>query len=677
MRTLSNHCTLARWLQAIVVAAVLAWMPAAPSLATPLPLQTSLSNTPLHALKAHFFVAPVAGPALTIGEAARPARQAAAKLSFAAGPKGIEAAVIAAAVRLRIEDETRLALVHALQALLRARLEISPARLNHLAPFTPKVDTRLGSTGLGDRRASALRDNVQLGLVLGVLGVTLFLSLVFWAWLKKRLYAYYALYLVGLLGFFIFTPGYATPWWLGNSPYWKNYGQGLGMCLYGLAATLFVSHALDLWRHLRAAWWVGKLIALLLAGCLLASLAGHHAHLAPWPHAGVLLPLVGGLLCNVWLLRKGHRDYWIYALSFAVFGLVFGITVLGPMAWLNDWELPSLLLHGGIALHVVCLNLALANEARVTENNYRREKKKALVLAQVEKNTLQRMVALRSAQLSERNLTLQNEISHRTELQERMFTALQSESQALAVQRHFISRASHEFRTPLAVISASAQSLSMSHSADSPSVRPRIERIERATKRLGALMQRYLSDDAARTALPSGALQSILLQPWLEKIVQVLAPEADGRLLLRAIGVQDAAANGDAQGQAPCADALEPPIHVRGDPALLEIALNNLLRNALKYAPPQQPVHLSWGMVGAQVHLLVADSGPGIALQDQPHIFEKYYRPLASRHISGSGLGLFLVQQIARQHGGDVVLVSSSEEGSVFCLQLPAAQVQS
>lgn len=677
MRTLSNHCTLACWFRAIAVAAVLAWMPAAPLLATPLPLQTGLSNTPLHALKPHLFVAPDAGQTLRTEAAAGPARQTAGKPAFTAVQQFIQPAVIAAAVWMRIEGETHLAFAHGLQTPQRGRLGVSPAVLNHLAPFTPQGDTRLGSIGLGDRRASALRDNVQLGLVLGVLGVTLFLSLVFWAWLKKRLYAYYALYLVGLLGFFIFTPGYATPWWLGNSPYWKNYGQGLGMCLYGLAATLFVSHALDLWRHLRAAWWVGKLIALLLAGCLLASLAGHHAHLAPWPHAGVLLPLVGGLLCNVWLLRKGHRDYWIYALSFAVFGLVFGITVLGPMAWLNDWELPSLLLHGGIALHVVCLNLALANEARVTENNYRREKKKALTLAQIEKNTLQRMVALRSAQLSERNLTLQNEISHRTELQERMFTALQSESQALAVQRHFISRASHEFRTPLAVISASAQSLSMSHSADSPSVRPRIERIERATKRLGALMQRYLPDDAARTALPSGALQPILLQPWLEKIVQVLAPEADGRLLLRAIGVQDAAANGDAQGQAPCADALEPPIHVRGDPALLEIALNNLLRNALKYAPPQQPVHLSWGMVGAQVHLLVADSGPGIALQDQPHIFEKYYRPLASRHISGSGLGLFLVQQIARQHGGDVVLVSSSEEGSVFCLQLPAAQVQS
>ena len=692
---------------------LLAWVAASPLPALALTLPATSPNVPPSAIKEHLFVLRDASGALTIDDIAQPAQQA----SFQPAPQGINLGFTTDTVWVRLE------LARAPAAAERWLLEASPSFLDHITLFTPDGNGGFSSTTLGDQHAFALRgiphhhavfplsvgtqartyfvrlrsstavhmqlalwqpqaftaqrmrENVQLGVVLGVLVVTLSLNLAFWAWLRKRLYFYYALYLVGLLGFLIFLKGHAAPWWLAQQPYWADYGVGVSICFYCLTGTLFVSHALRLRRDLRPAWWASMLIVLLLAGCLAAALAGHYALIAPWITIGILVPMLGGLFCNIWLLRKGDRNYWIYALSFAVFGLIFGATVFRNLAWLEALDLSVNLFHWSITLHVLLLNLALANEARETENNYRREKKKALNMAQVTKDTLQRMVALRAAQLNARNLELHNEIQQRTELQARTLTALQSESQALAEQRQFISSASHEFRTPLAVINASAQSLSLSLWADSPRVRPRLERIERATKRLSSLMQRYLSGEAEPIAVPSFTRQAIALQPWLKKIAQELAPEAEGRLHLGPAYPHDDSVDFSLDAATTCPPPLDAPMHVHGDAVLLGIALHNLIRNALKYTPSNQPVFLSWERVGGDVHVLVTDKGAGIAPQDQASIFDKYYRPPASRHTAGSGLGLFLAQDIARQHGGDVVLVSSSAQGSVFCLQLPARKV--
>ena len=713
VRPLSNHCTLALWFRSFLLACLL--MGAAPChlLAATLNLSADSPTVYPFSIQEHLFVFRDASQALTIEDVSQPERQA----SFKPAPQGVNLGFTNDTVWVRFE------LSRAPAAPARWLLETSPSFLDHITLFQHDGEAGFSSVTLGDLHAFSLREiphhnavfplsvgtlpspyflrlrsssavrlqlalrqpqafsahrmreNLQLGMVLGVLVVTFFLTLVFWAWLRKSLHFYYALYLVGLFGFLVFVEGHAAAWWLDGQPYWADYAVGVSVCLYFVTVTLFVSQALRLKRDLRTAWWASVLILLALAGCLATALAGRYPMIAPWVTKAALLPMFGGLLCNIWLLRRGHRTYWIYALSFAVLSLVFGATVFRNIGWLNVWEAPLNLLHGGIALHVLFLNLALANQAGETENNYRREKKKALNMAQVNKDTLQRLVALRAAQLNARNLDLQNEINQRTELQTQMFTALQSESQALAEQRQFISRASHEFRTPLAVIDASAQSLRLSLWADSPPVQPRLERIERATKRLSGLMHRYLSGDAEPAATSSLQPEPIALQPWLKKTVQALAPEAHGRLrlgpaLARAPGVEP-----HIDGQAEGSLAKETSIYVHGDPLLLEIALHNLLRNALKYTPPDTAVSLNWVMVGGDVHLLVTDTGAGIAPQDQASLFNKYYRPPASQHTAGSGLGLFLTQDIARQHGGDVVLVSSSAQGSVFCLQLPARKV--
>ena len=112
------------------------------------------------------------------------------------------------------------------------------------------------------------------------------------------------------------------------------------------------------------------------------------------------------------------------------------------------------------------------------------------------------------------------------------------------------------------------------------------------------------------------------------------------------------------------------PCEVRGRPMMLERAVTNLLDNALKWSPPGGEVFV--GLRDGTV--VVADQGPGIADEDLPHVFERFYRARSARELPGSGLGLSIVAQTAREHGGSVVAERAPEGGTLIRLTLPAPQ---
>jgi two-component system, OmpR family, sensor histidine kinase MprB len=109
------------------------------------------------------------------------------------------------------------------------------------------------------------------------------------------------------------------------------------------------------------------------------------------------------------------------------------------------------------------------------------------------------------------------------------------------------------------------------------------------------------------------------------------------------------------------------PWWVTGEPAALERAVTNLLDNAAKWSPPlgTVTVELSDGS------LLVADEGPGIAEEDLPHVFDRFYRSTESRSMPGSGLGLAIVRQVAERHGGMVRAGASPSGGAAFRMTVP------
>jgi signal transduction histidine kinase len=118
------------------------------------------------------------------------------------------------------------------------------------------------------------------------------------------------------------------------------------------------------------------------------------------------------------------------------------------------------------------------------------------------------------------------------------------------------------------------------------------------------------------------------------------------------------------------------PHLVEADGALLHQAVYNLVENAIKYTPERGRVNLSAATKTGQLVFEVADSGIGIPADEQPRLFEKFYRAKQreAREQPGSGLGLAIVRSIAESHGGRVWVESILGRGSTFRLQIPLVQ---
>ena len=114
------------------------------------------------------------------------------------------------------------------------------------------------------------------------------------------------------------------------------------------------------------------------------------------------------------------------------------------------------------------------------------------------------------------------------------------------------------------------------------------------------------------------------------------------------------------------------PAEIHGDSELLRIAIRNLIENALRYAPPDTVVKvLAQGTGEGGVQIAVEDAGAGIASDEIPKLFQKYFRGRAAQSKPGAGLGLYLVERIARLHGGSVRVENEPGMGCRFVFVLP------
>jgi len=112
---------------------------------------------------------------------------------------------------------------------------------------------------------------------------------------------------------------------------------------------------------------------------------------------------------------------------------------------------------------------------------------------------------------------------------------------------------------------------------------------------------------------------------------------------------------------------------VMADPDRIDLALSNLLANAIRHGPPGRPVRLRALRADGGVRIEVRDDGPGIAPEHQPRLFEKFYRVPGSAP-GGAGLGLSIVRDVVEAHGGRVGVESTPGAGAVFWIELPHQQ---
>lgn len=114
---------------------------------------------------------------------------------------------------------------------------------------------------------------------------------------------------------------------------------------------------------------------------------------------------------------------------------------------------------------------------------------------------------------------------------------------------------------------------------------------------------------------------------------------------------------------------------VDADPEKLRQVLGSLVDNALRYTPNGGRILLAASVESGGVRFDVRDSGPGVAVEDLPHVFERFYQadPSRDRARGSSGLGLAIVKALAEAHGGIVGVVNAVPSGADFWIRLPAA----
>ena len=222
-------------------------------------------------------------------------------------------------------------------------------------------------------------------------------------------------------------------------------------------------------------------------------------------------------------------------------------------------------------------------------------------------------------------------------------------------RRFFIGAIAHDLRTPLFTLRGSLVGLEQGL-ASSPEkaaryiavCRQKADQLDRLVSDLFAYTKaEYLEQTLQRERIAFG--------PLLERAADDLRPRAQDK------------------GIAVTLDGPDDLSMVIGDTHLLERAIENLLDNALRHTPTGGEITVRWGGEPGRVRFSVADTGPGIATRDLPHLFDPLYRAETSRNpeTGGVGLGLTIARRILRAHGGDLVAANRATGGAEFTGWLP------
>lgn len=223
------------------------------------------------------------------------------------------------------------------------------------------------------------------------------------------------------------------------------------------------------------------------------------------------------------------------------------------------------------------------------------------------------------------------------------------------VRRDFVANISHELKTPIGAIGLLSETLVAA--ADEPQhVRKFAAQLVTESERLAALTKDIIELSRLQSvdALENSEETSI------DRIVQA-AVDAN-EIVARARDIE-------------LVRAKKTKLRVMGDPSLLQIAVSNLIANAVKYSPDGTRVGVGVRSAKGFVEIAVTDQGVGIPEADLDRVFERFYRvdPARSRATGGTGLGLAIVKHVVGNHGGDVRVWSQPGKGSTFTIRLPEA----
>jgi two-component system sensor histidine kinase CiaH len=215
-------------------------------------------------------------------------------------------------------------------------------------------------------------------------------------------------------------------------------------------------------------------------------------------------------------------------------------------------------------------------------------------------------------------------------------------------QQHFMMAITHELKTPIAVTKLNLETL-QKRKLDESQQQKLLQNTIQETNRLNALCNNML----LASQIEAGGYSITMEEIDFTEIVKECVQDCTIRFPQRHIHA-----------------AIDENIFVNGDRLLLQIGVNNLIDNAIKYSPKETSVSILLQEKNKEIWLSVKDEGKGIADEEKKKVFDKYYRTgnKATKGAKGTGLGLYLTTKIAQQHNATILLTDNVPNGSNFTI---------
>jgi signal transduction histidine kinase len=244
------------------------------------------------------------------------------------------------------------------------------------------------------------------------------------------------------------------------------------------------------------------------------------------------------------------------------------------------------------------------------------------------------------------------------DLFEKLQKSLAQEKEISAMRSRFISMVSHEFRTPLAIISSSTGILqTFSDRLNTEKKQGHLETIQKTIKYTVQLLDDVLMINSVETEKIEFKPETLDIIDFCRRLVREIQGTSYGHVIEFSLNSSES--------------VLDDSLFAEFDPKIIRQILTNLLTNAIKYSPGSSTVNFSLNITDKQIVFIVQDYGIGIPKEDQVNLFASFYRGSNVGNISGTGLGLAIVKKCVDQHQGKITLESKLNQGTIFKVTIP------